>query len=395
MGTPVQQALWIDEPAGLERLVETLCAEPVYALDTEFHRERTYFPRTALLQLAWQGGLALVDPLAVDVGPLRRVLSGPGLAILHAAEQDLEVLQHVCGCGPTRLFDTQIAASFLGRGFASLARLVQDVIGQRLPKGDRLTDWTRRPLTGPQLEYAAADVAHLLTIESTLRREAEQAGVLGWVEEECERMRSRPQGAPDPETAWWRIKGSRGLPQRQKAVAQEVAGWRERSAARRDLPPRFVLSELALAGIVHRSPNDAADLEQVRGWDPRAARGTTAAEILEAVQRGLAMPLEQIRVPPRGEPPLEEAGPLVALGVALVAGIAAERHFEPSMLASRGDVQAYLSGRSDTRVGSGWRRDIVAGALDQLRSGEIALASDGAGGIRTLSLGSRDATGAS
>ncbi len=382
----MQEPIWIDEPAALERLLETLAAQPAYALDTEFHRERSYFPHVALIQIGWKGGIALVDPLAVDAAPLAKVLQGSALAVLHAADQDLEVLQKLCGCVPTRLFDTQIAGAFLGRGFSSLTRLVQDVVGLQLTKGDRLTDWTRRPLSPAQLAYAASDVAHLLEIEATLRREAEASGVLLWVEEECERLRTRNFDPPDPENAWWKIKGSRGLAQRQKAVAQEVAAWREQTAARRDIPPRFVLSDLALAGIVQRAPRNPGELAQIRGLEGRGLKGNPETEVLAAVARGLALAVEDVRLPPRGEPPLEEVGPVVTLGLALVAGIAAERGIEPSVLATRGDVQGYLSGRTGTRLHSGWRKGLAAEALENLRAGRVALASDGEGGIRVIAL---------
>jgi ribonuclease D len=132
----VQTPLWIDDAAGLERLIAELEGEPVYGLDTEFHRERTYFPHLALVQIAWSRGIAVVDPIAVDVAPLARVLDGPGLMICHAAEQDLEVLRLACGTRPGRLFDTQVAAAFIGLGFAALARLVTAITGA---KGRRST----------------------------------------------------------------------------------------------------------------------------------------------------------------------------------------------------------------------------------------------------------------
>src|SRR5262249_6331119 len=146
----------------------------------------SYFPHLALVQLAWPGGAAVVDPLAVDVSPMRRLLEGSGLAICHAADQDLEVLQYACSAQPSRLFDTQVAAAFTGLGFASLSRLVQALVGKTLPKGDRLTDWTKRPLDASQIAYAAADVEHLHAIRDALCARAARSGTLGWVEEECE-----------------------------------------------------------------------------------------------------------------------------------------------------------------------------------------------------------------
>ena len=172
--------------------------EPLYGFDTEFHREKSYFAHLALLQISWPGGLAVVDPLATDIAPFKRVLEGPGTAICHAAEQDLQVLDHSCGSIPARLFDTQIGAAFCGLGLASLAKLVGAVVGAQLPKGDRLTDWTRRPLDAGQIAYAASDVLHLLVIREELVERGKRGGTLEWIEEECERVRTRPVGPPVP-----------------------------------------------------------------------------------------------------------------------------------------------------------------------------------------------------
>jgi ribonuclease D len=332
--------LWIDSKKTLHDLAAKLVDEPLYALDTEFHRERSYFPRLALVQLAWSGGVAVVDPLAVDVAPLRALLEGPGLAVCHAAEQDLEVLQRACGAVPARLFDTQIAAAFLGLGFASLARLALAVVNKKIPKGDRLTDWTRRPLDPAQIAYAAADVEHLIPIHHELLGRAGEAGVATWVEEECERLRTRQIGPIDPDTAWWRIKGSRALRGPQRGVAQQVAGWRERRAMEKDLPPRFVLPDLALAGIVQRPPRSREELRGVRGLDGRYLKSGGETEILAAVDAGREMDPHLVKRPPSGEPNDEHLGPSVALGLALVAQLAAERGIEPTLLANRADCGA-------------------------------------------------------
>ena len=380
------EPLWIATSSGLDELLDTLCAEPVYGLDTEFHREKTYFPHLAVVQLAWSGGIAVVDPLGVDVSPLRRLLEGPGLAICHAAEQDLEVLRQECGTVPARLFDTQIAAAFLGLGFASLSRLVQSITGRQLPKGDRLTDWTRRPLDAGQIAYAASDVENLLEVHDALRERARRSETLTWIEEECERLRTRPMGPIEPETAWWRIKGSRSLRGKSRGVAQEVAAWRERTAATRDIPPRFVLSDLALAGLVHRPPRTMEQLAEVRGLDPRSLRSGVGVAILAAVETGLDLPADRLRLPAAGDPPEEDVGPAVALGLALVAQIAAERRIEPSLIANRADVQALALNRSHGRLAAGWRGDLVGAALRRLLAGASALTGDPNGGVRLVDL---------
>ena len=142
---------WIERQGDFDDLVETLMAEPRYALDTEFHRERTYYPKLALVQVAWRSPegqqLALIDPLAVDVAPFGKLFASDALCVIHAAQQDLDVLTHAVGSVPAKMFDTQLAAGFVGYGTPSLVALLQGEIGISPPKGDRLTDWLRRPLT--------------------------------------------------------------------------------------------------------------------------------------------------------------------------------------------------------------------------------------------------------
>ena len=175
------------------------------------------------MQLRWDGRTALIDPLAVDVAPLGEVLAGPGLGVLHAAQQDLEVLARACGAVPSRMFDTQLAAGFLGHSTPSLANLVAAELGVKLPKADRLSDWLRRPLTPDQLSYAAADVEHLLEVHDRQEAELVAAGRLEWALAECEELRTRQVGPGDPLDAWLRLKDLRTLRGRARNVARAVA----------------------------------------------------------------------------------------------------------------------------------------------------------------------------
>jgi ribonuclease D len=246
----------ITDDSRLAALVDTLRNEPLYAVDTEFHREKSYFPKVALVQIAWPTGIALIDPLAVDLHPLAEILEGPGIAVLHAAQQDLEVMARSCGAVPRELFDTQIAAGFLGHATPSLVNLVQGELGFRLPKGDRLTDWLRRPLTNDQCTYAASDVAHLLELHRRFVEQLNAVGRLSWVQDECEGLRVRPTGPHDPEMAWARLKDVRALRGSARNVARSVAAWRERRAAETDQPVRFVLPDLAILGLGPKSAKD-------------------------------------------------------------------------------------------------------------------------------------------
>ena len=280
------EPLVVTGAAALDSLIERLLVADRYALDTEFHRERTYWPRLALLQVAWPAGpagpagVALVDPLAVDVSPLAQVLAGPGTMVAHAAEQDLEVLDRACGRSPTRLFDTQIAAGFLGQGSSSLTSLAQAFLGVAMAKGDRLTDWRRRPLTDSQLAYAAADVENLLDLADAIGGQLDVEGRRGWAEEECAAVLARPHGPPDPDHSWWKLRDARQLRGASRGVAQEVAAWRERRAQAVDLPVRTVLPDLALQAIAHRPPPSVEALQHLRGLEGRHLHPDVAAELL-------------------------------------------------------------------------------------------------------------------
>jgi ribonuclease D len=360
------------EPAELEELCDVLAAEPCYGLDTEFHTERTYVPHLALIQLAWDGGVALVDPLALDPAPLARVFSGPGVAVAHAAGQDLDVLTAACGAAPANVFDTQIASGFIGMSTPSLSRLVESVLDVALPKADRLSDWIHRPMSDRQLEYAVSDVAHLLELRAALTKRLQEIGRLEWALDECDTVLADRAAIRDPEEAWWRLGDIRSMPRRSRGVAQEVAAWRERTAAASDRPRRTVLSDLGLLAISQRPPHNAEELRRARGVDGRHLAQGRAAEILEAVHRGLELPAERLRLPSEGrDAPASSAAVAVCSG--LVRQIADDLNFDQALLATRADVAKLICGEPG-RLDSGWRRQIVGDPLRRLVSGEVAAA---------------------
>jgi ribonuclease D len=373
---------WVDRPADLETLIDELVVEPRYAIDTEFHREKTYFPRLALVQFAWPGGIALVDPLALDARALGRLFESPSLAVAHAAQQDLDVLTHAVGVIPTRLFDTQVAAGFVGYGTPSLVSLVQGELGITPAKGDRLTDWLRRPLTDNQKTYAAADVASLLELQDRLVAQLTALGRLGWAEEACEELRTRPTGATDPEAAWMKLKDARSLRSRSRAVAQSVAAWREREAAANDTPVRQVLPDLAILGIAQRQPTTIDELAQSRGVDERHRRGRIGRDIVAAVAAGKAAD------PPPAPDSVEELDrskrPAVTLVSAWVSQVARDCRIDTALLATRADLVAVLRGDEDARLAHGWRAELVGDGITRLMTGRAGLTFDGKGSLRLI-----------
>jgi ribonuclease D len=290
--------------------------------------------------------------------------------VAHAADQDLAILERACGRVPTRLFDTQIAAGFVGFGTASLAAAVERLLGTRLTKGDRLTDWTRRPLRAEQCTYAAADVEHLLALHDALEARLVELGRLQWALDECDQRRQRVRARPDPETAWWRIKGARQLRGPARGVAQSVAAWRDRTAEALDVPPRFVLSDLALVGIVHRPPRDREELSAIRGIDGRL-RDPQANELLAAIATGLELRPGELRLP---DPVNVDRSltPAVTVLSAWLSQRASELNLDPALLGTRAELTQLLQGEP-SRLASGWRDELVGAPLRRILDGRAAL----------------------
>jgi ribonuclease D len=373
---------WIDRQADLDDLLPIVAAQPRYALDTEFHREKTYYPRLALVQIAWTGGLVEIDPLAVDPRTLTKLFESPAVAVAHAAQQDLDVLTHAVGAVPAHLFDTQVAAGFVGYGTPSLVALVQGELGITPAKGDRLTDWLRRPLTDAQRAYAAADVASLLQLQDRLVEQLTARGRLSWVEEACEELRTRPAGATDPMAAWMKLKDARSLRSRARAVAQAVAAWREREAAANDTPVRQVLPDLAILGIAQRQPTTVDELAQARGVDERHRRGRIGREIVAAVAEG------KVAEPPPVPDAVDELDrskrPAITLVSAWVSQVARDARIDTALLATRADLIAILRGDAEARLAHGWRAELVGDGLTRLMEGRAGLTFDGKGGLRLI-----------
>jgi ribonuclease D len=358
----------------LDALCDELSGEQFYAIDTEFHTERTYWPALALIQFAWQDEVALVDPLAVDPAPLRRLFEGPGTAVAHAAGQDLDILRRACGAAPERVFDTQVAAGFLGISSPSLGRLVDLVLGISLPKADQLSDWLQRPLPASQLAYAAGDVEHLLALRAAMVERLRQRGRLDWALEECQQVLPGQRRSVLPEEAWWKVGDVRRLTGRARGVAQEVTAWRERRAAEVDRPRRSVLSDLAVLTIAQRPPRNRQELAKLRGVDERSLARGGAAEILEAVERGRALAADDLHLPPDAAE--SKASPVaVAVCAGLVRQIAEQLDFDQGLLATRSDIALLVVGEP-SRLDHSWRSDLAGGPIRRLLAGEVSAAFD-------------------
>ena len=369
----------VDTDELLDEVVDQLLDTDRYAIDTEFHRERTYYPQLALIQIAWPGDLVLIDPIAVDPEPLAEVFRSTDVeAVLHACSQDLEVLELVAGAAPSRIFDTQIAAAFVGMRTPSLASLHDQLLGLKLPKANRLTDWLRRPLEPEQQAYAASDVAHLLEIQDLLIDQLEDNGRLAWADDECELARTKGLSVRKPEEAWLRIKEARSLGARARTAAQQLAAWRERSAQDRNIPVRHVLPDLAIVALAQKAPSDPADVGRTRGLERRGVSKRDAAEIVEVIAEAKDMP------PPPTQPRKANGGPDLRPAVTLIAAwmsqYADDMNLDPAMLGSRSDIEEFVRS-GESRLAHGWRHDLAGSAIRSLLAGDAAVAFDGDGRV--------------
>ncbi len=358
----VTQNQLIDGPEQLAAALAGLNGVGQLAVDTEFFRERTFYARLCLVQLAAGDRVLLVDPLAIeDLAPLVALLRAPATTkILHSARQDVEVLLPLAGGPPAPLFDTQIAASLLGHASqVGYAPLVSELLDVQLAKGHARADWAARPLRPAQLAYAADDVRYLEPIASILRERLVAAGRLGWLEQECVALIDPAVYRNVPEDAWLRLRGLERMTPVERGAVRDLAAWRETRAMRRDLPRSWVMPDDTLRELARRRPDSPAALAAVPGLPAALARN--ASDELMAVLAGAA-PHEY----PGGEPPDRlspgQKAAMRRLQAALQA-LATELGIGAEVLATRRDLTALVRGSRDAAPLRGWRRQVVGEAL--------------------------------
>jgi ribonuclease D len=374
---------WVDSEKTLDDVIDRVLTSSRYAIDTEFHREKTYYPKLALVQIRWGTETALIDPLAVDPRRLGRLFASEILAVFHAAQQDLEVLRHASLEAPRNIFDCQVAAGFVGYSTPSLATLVQAIKKISLSKGDRLTDWLRRPLTEQQCAYAADDVAHLFDLHDDLTRQLNELGRVDWVSAACAELASRPTGPQDPSDAWLKLKEVRALKGPARGVAQALAKWREERAMRSDLPPRRVMSDMALLGISQRVPKSVEELANTRGVDDRHLSADYCREIMTAVRDGAKI---SVTLPSIDNDDVDKfARPALTLITAWVGELARKHKIDATLLATRSDITAFLRQSPNARLRQGWRATLIGDDLVRILNGEVGLSVDRDGHLKLIS----------
>lgn len=371
--------MFISTYGELEAFCERARRFPAVAVDTEFLRERTFHARLCLVQVATMEECVVIDPLAIpDLSPLALLLADPAVVkVFHACSQDMEILHHVLGVLPAPLFDTQVAAAFLGeRMQISYNGLVHAFCGVDLPKSESLTDWSRRPLTDLQIEYALDDVRYLIVAYGVMVDRLRGQGRLSWVDDEMRPLTRLDHYVVDARDAYRKVKRVASLTRRQQAVARELAAWRERRAERMDVPRKWVMSDEVLVALSRRPPRTVDDLRRVRGTEQLSEGDVDAA--LVAIERGARCPAENQPNLERGHravsPELESVSDLM---FALLRLVSERSGVATSLIASREELLDYIDHPERSRLREGWRFELVGSLMDDLLRGDIGLTVKG------------------
>jgi ribonuclease D len=363
------------------RLAELAREDGRLGLDTEFMPEGRYRPLLCLVQIAAGGEIAVLDPLqgGFDPGPLAEVMADPAVEIIvHAGRQDVAILRREWQTDFANVFDTQIAAGFAGfSAQAGYNGLLHDVLKVRLPKTASFTRWDQRPLTDEQVRYARGDVEHLLALRDEIARRLESRGRLEWALEEC-RAIAEATDERDPGEVWRRLPRVNGLDARDRAVARELAAWRERTASEEDRPVGSVLRDPTVVELAKRQPGGRRELAQIRGINPDVVRRRGAA-LLEAIARGKQADPVHLDEGDRLQTDSVD-GPVIALAESLVRSRAQEAGLAYELIAARADLAPIVVSvrrngpEPDVRTLRGWRRELVGAELLDLLAGARSLA---------------------
>ena len=381
----------ITDTASLAAFCQRLSRAEFITVDTEFMREKTYWPQLCLVQLGGPDEAAAIDPMAdgIDLAPLFELMQNPAvLKVFHAARQDIEIFLHLSGKVPQPLFDTQVAAMVCGFGDSvSYETLASQLARARIDKSMRFTDWSRRPLTEKQLHYALSDVTHLRVAYEKLRQRLARDGRAEWVAEEMALLADPRTYIVEPEEAWRRLK-SRSSSPRFLMVLKELAAWREREARDKDLPRQRLLKDDSLMEIAAQAPTTIDELAHTRGLSRNAAEGKLGAALLGAVNRALATPESEWPHPiERNELP-RGLGPVVDLLKVLLKLKGDEHDVAQRLIASSSDLEWIAADdNADVPALHGWRRGLFGEDALKLKHGQIALAlADNGKGLRLIAL---------
>jgi ribonuclease D len=372
----------ITTTAELAAFCKKLKGQPFVAVDTEFMRETTYWPKLCLIQAAAPSAEAVIDPLAegIDLEPFLEVLRDDAiLKVFHAARQDVEIFNNLKAM-PTPLFDTQVAAMAGGFGEQiAYDALVRQILKIEIDKSSRFTDWARRPLSDAQLAYALADVTHLAKLYPVLRKRLEADGRLGWVGDEMASLTEPANYDVDPENAWRRLKPRRHTA-KYLAIYRAVAAWRERTAQLRDQPRGRILKDEAIDEVATQAPTDAEALDRLRSVPKGFSGSRFGPDLLAAIREALRDPEAYAPVIERSRSSASPAaGAVVELLKVLLKARAEEAGVASKLIATVADLEQIANEeQADTAALKGWRREAFGEDALKLKRGELALVLDGA-----------------
>jgi len=356
-----------------------LSAAPAVMVDTEFMRDRSYWPKLCLVQLAGPDEARAVDPLAegMDLAPLFELMANEAvLKVFHAARQDVEIFHQLAGRVPRPIFDTQVAAMVCGFGDSvGYDKLAARFAGARVDKASQFTDWARRPLSERQLGYALADVTHLREVYRGLAKALAKNDRTRWLDEEMAILSDPATYDLDPEGSWRRLKFRSRSP-RYLGVLKEVAAWREREAQRRDLPRGHVLRDDAIQELAAEQPADLEAMKRLRATPKGMAEGRHGEALMAAVQRGLSLPAEALPKPEAADELPKGIGPVVDLLKVLLKQRCEEHDVAQKLVASVSDLEKIAAtDEADVPALRGWRRDLFGADALELKHGRLALAA--------------------
>ncbi len=366
---------YIDTPEQLDKLCQQIRQESWVALDTEFLREKTYYPKFCLLQIATPEWVACVDPIVIeDLSTLFEALFDEKLIkVLHSCRQDLEIFYQITGRVMGPVFDTQVAAPLLGfQENPSYAMLVSSFLNINLNKAHTRTDWTNRPLSQDQIQYAADDVIYLCQIYQKMTTQLEKLGRSDWLEQDFTALLNPDLYQIPPENAWLRIRGKNKLTGRQLSIVQLLAQWREATAQQIDRPRNWLMRDDVLLELAKLQPTTVAQLSKVRQINDGLVRrhGKTLCELIQQGQQRPPIPLKE-----KGRPSKKNARQEAVLDVltAVVRIRSEENALNPVILANRKSLEQLLDGDPEAPVLHGWRYSMVGQELEGLLKGELSL----------------------
>ncbi|HFD86962.1 MAG TPA: ribonuclease D [Gammaproteobacteria bacterium] len=358
----------IETEMALNELCERLSGKPWIAIDTEFLREKTYYPKLCLIQLASEDEIACIDPLKItDLAKFSELMVNPEVTkVFHSAAQDMETLQQTIGRLPTPIFDTQIAAALLGQGDQiGYAALVEKLLDIRLPKTQTRTDWSRRPLSSDQLHYAADDVRHLREIYKLQQPLLEQLGRTDWEREESAKLEIPEKYRPQPSLLLRRVKGQHGLSTRERAIIRELALWRETIAEKKNLPRKWILSDNTLVEIAQAELESRDDIGSIKSLTPRAVN-QYGKQLFEITSRIRSLDNDAIKqLIPHQTLTAAENNRVKKIQKKL-AEIAAETGITQSLIASRKDIEHLVQGDRNIPLMESWRYDIAGKTIERM-----------------------------